>query len=119
MKTVKEIQDIPARTISPSHTHPWPPCESLPSTNCFSIRTRPYPVTILPVGSVPVKPFPYKYHITLYPVTVHIYPHTKMDRQCSEMLAYKIQMLGNYPEEAIQHSEHSRILKSRKISYVV
>jgi hypothetical protein len=29
------------------------------------------------------------------------------------MLAYKIQMLGNYPEESIQHSEHSKNLKSR------
>ena len=26
--------------------------------------------------------------------------------ECSEMLAYKIQTLGNYPEESIQHSEH-------------
>ena len=32
---------------------------------------------------------------------------------CSETLAYKIQMPGNYPEESIQHSEHSENLKSR------
>jgi len=32
---------------------------------------------------------------------------------CSEMLAYKIQMPGNYPEESIQHSEHGESLKSR------
>jgi len=25
--------------------------------------------------------------------------------ECSEMLAYKIQMPGNYPEESIQHLE--------------
>jgi len=31
--------------------------------------------------------------------------------QCSEMLAYKIQMLRNYPEESIQHSEHGESLK--------
>jgi len=31
------------------------------------------------------------------------------------MLAYKIQTPGNYPEETIQHSEHSEILKSRII----
>jgi len=29
------------------------------------------------------------------------------------MSAYKIQMPGNYPEESIQHSEHSESLKSR------
>jgi hypothetical protein len=33
--------------------------------------------------------------------------------ECSEMLAYKIQMLGNYPEEGIQHSEHGKSLKSK------
>jgi len=27
---------------------------------------------------------------------------------CSEMLAYKIQTPGFYPEESIQHSEHSK-----------
>jgi hypothetical protein len=32
---------------------------------------------------------------------------------CSETLAYKIQMPGNYPEESIQHSEHGESLKSR------
>jgi len=31
---------------------------------------------------------------------------------CSETLAYKIQMLGNYPEENIQHTEHGESLKS-------
>jgi hypothetical protein len=34
-------------------------------------------------------------------------------REFSEMLAYKIQTSGNYPEERIQHSEHSKSLKSR------
>ena len=33
--------------------------------------------------------------------------------QCSKMSAYKIQMPGNYPEESVQHSEHSGSLKSR------
>jgi hypothetical protein len=37
----------------------------------------------------------------------------KMERtECSEMLAYKIQTLGNYQEESIQHSEHGESLKS-------
>jgi hypothetical protein len=33
--------------------------------------------------------------------------------ECSETLAYKIQMPGNYPEESIQNSEHGGSLKSR------
>ena len=28
------------------------------------------------------------------------------ERECSETLAYKIHMPGNYPEETIQQSEH-------------
>jgi hypothetical protein len=35
-------------------------------------------------------------------------------KECSETLAYKIQTLGNYPEEGTQHSEHSKTLKSRR-----
>jgi len=31
--------------------------------------------------------------------------------ECFEMSAYKIQTLGNYPEESIQHSEHGESLK--------
>jgi hypothetical protein len=39
----------------------------------------------------------------------------KMEQtECSETLAYKIQMLGNYPEESIQHSEHGENLKKNK-----
>jgi len=34
--------------------------------------------------------------------------------ECSEKSAYKIQTLGNYPEESIQHSEHGKSLKSIK-----
>jgi hypothetical protein len=38
----------------------------------------------------------------------------KMEQtECSEMSAYKIQMPENYPEESIQHSEHSESFKSR------
>jgi len=38
----------------------------------------------------------------------------KMEQtECSETSAYKIQTPGNYPEESIQHSEHSESLKSR------
>ena len=42
----------------------------------------------------------------------------KMEQtECSETLAYKIQTLGNYPEESIQHSEHDKSLKSR--TYII
>ena len=38
----------------------------------------------------------------------------KMEQtECSEMLAYKIQMPENYAEESIQHSEHGKSFKSR------
>jgi len=47
-------------------------------------------------------------------VILHTYLPMKMEQtECSETLAYKIQMPGNYPEESIQHSEHSKSLKSR------
>jgi len=32
---------------------------------------------------------------------------------CFETSAYKIQTLGNYPEENIQHTEHGESLKSK------
>jgi len=38
---------------------------------------------------------------------------TMEQTECSKTLAYKIKMLGNYPEESIQHSEHGESLKSR------
>ena len=37
------------------------------------------------------------------PFNLHTYPPMKMEQtECSEMLAYKIQMPGNYPEESKQ-----------------
>jgi len=35
--------------------------------------------------------------------------------ECSEMLAYTLQMVGNCPEDSMKHSEHGESLKSRKI----
>jgi hypothetical protein len=47
-------------------------------------------------------------------VILHTYPPMKMEETvCSKMSAYKIQTLGNYPEESIHHSEHGESLKSR------
>jgi len=40
------------------------------------------------------------------------YPPMKMEQtERPETLAYKIQTLGNYPEQSIQHSEHGEILE--------
>ena len=45
------------------------------------------------------------------------YPAMKMEQtECSETSAYTVQMLGNYPEESIQHSEHGESLRSRKLN---
>jgi len=43
---------------------------------------------------------------------LHTYVPKKME-QCSAVSAYKVQLLGNYPEESILHSEHGENLKSR------
>jgi hypothetical protein len=39
--------------------------------------------------------------------------------ECSETSAYKIQTMGNYPEEGIQQSEHGENLKSRKMLFLL
>jgi len=41
----------------------------------------------------------------------------KVQQQCSETSAYKIQMPGNYPVESIQHSEHGESLNSLSFVY--
>jgi len=44
----------------------------------------------------------------------------KMEQtKCSETLAYKIQMPGNYPEESTQHSEHGESLKWMKLLFSI
>jgi len=46
----------------------------------------------------------------------HTYPLMKMKQsECSETSVYKIQKMGNYPEESIQHSEQGGSFKSRII----
>ena len=46
--------------------------------------------------------------------STHIYLPMKMEQtECSETSAYKLQMLGNYPKESIQRTEHGKSLKSR------
>jgi hypothetical protein len=59
------------------------------------------------------KLFPYKYSNILKPSHSSYLSTYKDGTECSETSAYKIQTLGNYPEESIQHSEHGESLKSR------
>jgi len=40
--------------------------------------------------------------------------HSSNRQSASKTVAYKLQMLGNYPDESIHHSEHGKSLKSRK-----
>ena len=48
------------------------------------------------------------------PLLFLLTPPMKIEKtECSETLAYKIQMPENYPKERLQHSEHGKSLKSR------
>jgi hypothetical protein len=80
-------------------------------------RTRPYPVTLLPIGSgyFRAKLFPYKYSNILKPSHSSYLSAYEDGTECSETSAYKIQTPGNYSEESIQHSEHGESSKSRTI----
>ena len=62
--------------------------------------------------------FPYKY--LNFSQTSHSTPTClwRWNRQRSETSAYKIQTVGNYPEESIQYSEHSESFKSRTFCFV-
>jgi len=72
---------------------------------CFCTRTRHYPVTFLPTGSgyFRAKLFPYKYSSIFKPSHPSYLSAYEDGTNCSETSAYKIQALGNYPEESIQH----------------
>jgi hypothetical protein len=49
-------------------------------------------------------------------MSFYTYPPLKMEQtERSETSAYKIQMLGNYPEENIQHTKHGESLKSKTV----
>jgi len=55
--------------------------------------------------------FPYDYPNILKPSRSSYLPASENGTECSEMLAYIIQTPRNYPEENMQHSEHSETLK--------
>jgi len=50
-------------------------------------------------------------------VILHTYPPLKVETECSETSAHKIQTPGNYSEESIQHSEKGESLKSRNSGF--
>jgi hypothetical protein len=87
------------------NTVPFSQVGSLPSTACFCTQTRPYPVTLLPIGSgyFRIKPFPIliPQQFSNLVHSSHL-PASEDGTECSETLAYKIQKPGNYPEESIQ-----------------
>jgi hypothetical protein len=91
-------------------------CESLPSTTCSVPAPTPTlsPSFLLAQAVFEPNLFPYEYHNISQTQPFYIYLPMKMEQTvCSEMSTYKTQMLGNYPEESVQHSEHSENLKSR------
>jgi hypothetical protein len=52
----------------------------------------------------------------LTPVLLHTYtPVTMEQTQCSETLAFNLQIPANHPEESIRHSEYGESLKSRSV----
>jgi hypothetical protein len=57
--------------------------------------------------------FPYKNSNIFKPSYPPYLPTYEDGTECSETSAYKIQTPGNYPEESIQQSEQSGVLKSR------
>jgi len=53
-------------------------------------------------------------HFSFLIHSTHIYLPMKMEHiECSEMSAYKLQTVGNCPEDSIKHTEHNESLKSR------
>jgi len=96
----------PTHAISPSHMCPWSPCGSLPSTACFSTRTCSYSFTLFQLAQAIFEPnlFPYKHPNILNPSHSSYLPSYEDETECFEVLAYKIRMPGNYPEESIQHA---------------
>jgi hypothetical protein len=104
----------PTGTISPSHTRPWPSCESLLSTACFCTRNRllachppSYWLRLFSSQTFSLINIP----TFINPSHSSHLPAYEDETECSETSAYNIQTPGNYPEERIQHSEHGKSFK--------
>jgi hypothetical protein len=61
----------------------------------------------------------YKYPNNLVPVILLVHMTYEDGTECSKASAHNIQMPGNHPKERIQHSKHSKSLKSRMKKYVL
>jgi hypothetical protein len=89
----------------------------------FLYSNPPLPSPSFLLAQTTFKPNLFQYNTPTFSNLVHstpTYPPMKMEqRWCSKTLAYKIQMPGNYPEESIQHSEHSEHLKSRILFWII
>jgi hypothetical protein len=107
----------PTCALPPSYTCQWPPCGSLPSTACFCTLTHPHTVTLLPNGSgyFWASLFPYKYssnsQILLFFIPTCLWRWNR--ESVPKRQHVKFRCWGNYPEESIQHLQHSESLKSR------
>jgi hypothetical protein len=78
----------PTRALSPSHTSPWPPYGSLPSTTCFFTRT--CHSFLLAQTIFEPNLFPYKYsYIFKYNHPSYLSAYED-GTECSETSAYKI-----------------------------
>ena len=86
-----------------SHTRPRPLCGLLPLHYLLCNRTHPYAVTLLTIGfsSQTFSCWLPKLFSNL--VILHL-PAYEDGTECSETSVYKIQTLGNYPKENIQHT---------------
>jgi hypothetical protein len=79
-------------------------------------------VTLLPMslGYFQAKPSPVCIPQLLSNLVIITYLPMKMEQtERSETSAYKIQTPGNYPEEIIQRTEHSKSFKSRKLCFTL
>ena len=86
--------------------HMWPPRGLLPSKTCFSTRTCPYPVTLLPIGSplFSSQTFSCINTPTFLKPNHTSYPPAYKDATDSvpKRRHIKFRRRGNYPEESIE-----------------
>ena len=97
---------------------PWQPKRPLPSTTCFSTKTRPFPIPWLaPVNFQPNISRMYTPQLQSWVSLIRSTP-MKMERLVSsETSALKTETPGDYPKNTIWQSRQSESLKSR-LTYV-
>ena len=89
----------------------------LPSTTCFSTKTRPFPIPLPLVNFEPNISRIYTPQLKSWVSLLRSTP-MKMERiERSETSALKAQTPGDYPKDTIRHSTHGESLKSRLTLY--